>query len=111
LIVRPLYRLRRIIEGGTRDALFGSRLRRATRDLGDLPSRDIREAGEEATPVILIHGLASTGVDLAREIEPLRIPTLRFEHDTFMSISRNAQDLGGFCAHDRRDLCRLNASA
>lgn len=94
LIVKPLYRLARRLRVRARDPLWPTRVRRVEQGETGLPPRL-----EDAQPVsgrliVLVHGLASTAAEMARMLEPLSLSAARFEHDTFISIDRNASDLG-----------------
>jgi pimeloyl-ACP methyl ester carboxylesterase len=47
--------------------------------------------------IVVVHGTMSTGLALARTISqlaaPAAVPVLRYEHDTWLPLERNAQDL------------------
>ena len=94
LVAKPLYRLARHLRVRARDPLRPARVRRALGELNS-SSPDLREArGEVArVPIVLVHGLGSTGAEMARMLEPLALEPSRYEHDTFMSIDANAQEL------------------
>jgi pimeloyl-ACP methyl ester carboxylesterase len=47
----------------------------------------------EGRLIVLVHGLASTAAEMARMLEPLAVSAARFEHDTFISIDKNASEL------------------
>lgn len=46
--------------------------------------------------MVVVHGTMSTGIELARavtELAPANVPVLRYEHDTWLTLERNARDL------------------
>jgi pimeloyl-ACP methyl ester carboxylesterase len=43
--------------------------------------------------LVVVHGTYSCAIPLLRQLHPLRMQAFRFEHDTFQSISANAEQL------------------
>jgi pimeloyl-ACP methyl ester carboxylesterase len=93
LVVKPLYRLARNLRVRARDPLWRARVRRAEKGQNGLPPRLEDSEPSAGRLVVLVHGVASTAAEMARTLGPLALSASRFEHDTFISIDRNASDL------------------
>jgi pimeloyl-ACP methyl ester carboxylesterase len=93
LVVKPLYRLAKNLRVRARDPLWPARLGRAERGHSEMPPRLEDAQPSEGRLIVLVHGLASTAAEMARMLKPLALNAARFEHDTFISIARNASGL------------------
>lgn len=93
LVVKPLYRLGKNLRVRARDPLWPARMRRAARQETHMTPLLEDTQPSERRLIVLVHGLASTAAEMARMLEPLSLSAARFEHDTFISIDRNASEL------------------
>jgi hypothetical protein len=93
VIVKPLYKLARHLRVRARDPLWPARVRRAEQGDTNVPPRLEDKQPSTGPLIVLVHGLASTAAEMAQMLAPLRLSAARFEHDTFISIDKNASDL------------------
>jgi pimeloyl-ACP methyl ester carboxylesterase len=96
-------RILRVAAGRT-DSTRGdpwARTRRREAELADPDTADScpdidDTATVQQTAVVVVHGTMSTGLALARAVTglvPAGLPVLRYEHDTWLRLETNAQDL------------------
>lgn len=96
-------RILRVAAGRT-DSTRGdpwARTRRLEAELADSETADsCPDIGDDVSTreraVVVVHGTMSTGLALARaatELAPANLPVLRYEHDTWLTLERNARDL------------------
>lgn len=96
LVLKPLTRLRRFVQAEERDALWQARSRWLTGSHHDDPDLfDLREDSYVDASVVLVPGLGSTGRGMYESLRPLGIPMAVYEHDTFLPIDQNAEELAG----------------